>query len=167
MKKAIVFIGSAGVLGVAFLMVIFLAANRPAGDKEALAAADNLLTAGHLNEAIALYEQLAGQGQESSALYFNLGNAYYRQGNLTAAQNAYQQAAALAPRDADIDHNLTLVEQELGVSQPAGTLLDRFNPGWLAANEIALLTLAAWYGVSILLLFVRLMKKSGGWQTAN
>ncbi|MEZ4519126.1 MAG: tetratricopeptide repeat protein [Chloroflexota bacterium] len=38
------------------------------------------LESGHTTEAIEIYEQLIAAGARDSALYYNLGNAYYRQG---------------------------------------------------------------------------------------
>jgi tetratricopeptide (TPR) repeat protein len=58
-----------------------------------------------------LYEQILGTGNESAQLYFNLGNAFYKQGdNLRAILN-YERARRLAPRNADIDFNLKIANQ--------------------------------------------------------
>src|SRR4029077_10622714 len=51
--------------------------------------------------AVAAYQELDRQGLVSADLTFNLGNAYYRQGNLGRAIWAYERAAALDPDDED------------------------------------------------------------------
>ena len=58
-----------------------------------------------------LYEQILGTGNESAQLYFNLGNAFYKQGdNLKAILN-YERAKRLSPRNQDIDFNLKIANQ--------------------------------------------------------
>jgi len=152
MKKVVLLTGSALALGLTFLVVILLSSMRPTLDTEALAVADRLLAAGNPQEALAIYQQLSDQGQPSSALYFNMGNAHYQQGDLPAAYAAYLQSLDLAPRDADIRHNLALVEQQLSAnpSPDAELLMDRLPLSWLTTNEVALLGLAVWYVVCFL-----------------
>jgi len=57
-------------------------------------------------EAIALYERVRDSGVESPALYYNLGNAYYRSQRVGMARLWYEKALRSDPRDADIKHNL-------------------------------------------------------------
>src|SRR5207253_531996 len=52
------------------------------------------------------YEELDRQGLVSADLAFNLGNAYYRQGNLGRAIWAFERAATLDPDDEDTRYNL-------------------------------------------------------------
>jgi tetratricopeptide (TPR) repeat protein len=56
--------------------------------------------------AVAAYEELDRQGLVSADLAFNLGDAYYRQGNLGRAIWAFERAAALDPDDDDTRYNL-------------------------------------------------------------
>jgi len=64
--------------------------------------------AGRYDRAAGEYEAILHQGYVSAEVYFNLGNAYYRQNKLGAAILAYERAARLHPGDADIQHNLRL-----------------------------------------------------------
>jgi tetratricopeptide (TPR) repeat protein len=57
-------------------------------------------------EAIELYTAIMDQGLESSSLYFNLGNAYFKSGDLGHATLFYLRASRLAPADDDIRDNL-------------------------------------------------------------
>lgn len=62
---------------------------------------------GRYGDAIALYEQLLDGGRTRSAVYYNLGNAYLRSGDLGHAIAAFLEASALNPRDQDTEANLT------------------------------------------------------------
>ncbi len=70
---------------------------------------NDLYRAGQYDRAATEYENILKQGYVSAAVYFNLGNAYYRQNRLGLAILAYERAARLAPGDADIRHNLRLL----------------------------------------------------------
>ena len=58
---------------------------------------------------------LALQGDDSLAqrAYYNLGNTLYYQGRLEEAVGAYESAIELDPEDADAQHNLAFVKEEL------------------------------------------------------
>ena len=56
-------------------------------------------------QAIKDYESLLHSGV-SASLYYNLGNAYYRTGNITKAILNYERAALLEPGNSDIRFNL-------------------------------------------------------------
>jgi len=60
-------------------------------------------------EAIKEYQRILGLGYESSALYYNLGNSYVKQGRLPEAALNYEKALRLAPRDRDIQANYSYV----------------------------------------------------------
>lgn len=59
-------------------------------------------------EAIQAYEQILAQEYVSAELHYNLGNAYYKMGNLSASILNYERALKLAPNDEDIQFNLRL-----------------------------------------------------------
>jgi tetratricopeptide (TPR) repeat protein len=61
---------------------------------------------GDYSAAIAAYEQLDRHGVVSSDLYYNLGVAYFRQGQLGRAIWAFERAAALDPEADDARFNL-------------------------------------------------------------
>ncbi len=58
--------------------------------------------------AIASYRQLIHQGFQSSELYFNLGNAYYKTDSIANAILYYEKSKKLAPTDEDVIANLKL-----------------------------------------------------------
>ena len=65
-------------------------------------------------ESIALYEALIGQGithnKVSAQLYYNLGNAYFRDNQLGKAILNYERALLLDPGDGDVRHNLRFAQ---------------------------------------------------------
>ena len=54
------------------------------------------------NGALDMYEKLLGQGYEHSDLYYNLGNAYYRQNQIGQSIWAYHKALKIEPRNKDL-----------------------------------------------------------------
>jgi tetratricopeptide (TPR) repeat protein len=64
-------------------------------------------------QASQLYEQILVTGFKNSQIYYNLGNAYYRQGRLGYAILNYRRAQRLMPRDEDLKANLKLVKEEI------------------------------------------------------
>ncbi len=54
------------------------------------------------------YQKIINMGYEGTSLYYNLGNAYYREGKLGYAILNYEKALKLSPGDDDIIHNLTI-----------------------------------------------------------
>lgn len=116
---------------------------------EASAAYDN----NRLPDAIAGWEKLLDEGQVLPEVLFNLGNAYYRNGQLGPAIRAYRQAERLAPRDPDIRANLGFAAQTAGITLPVlhpvtGRLLDVSRAEWMKAAGLLygllFLSLAVW-----------------------
>jgi tetratricopeptide (TPR) repeat protein len=64
-------------------------------------------------KAIELYESILAEGTYSLALYYNLGNAYYRNGNVAKAILYYERALKIAPADQQILQNLSIVRSQL------------------------------------------------------
>lgn len=119
-----------------------------------------MLTANQLYEnanyvdSVNAYQQLVGQGYTNSRLYYNLGNAYYKRGDLGRALVNYLRAQRLSPRDADVKANLELarsqtVERFDPTSAPLFTRLSIVSFPWMTFNETALATVATWYFLAI------------------
>ena len=66
---------------------------------------------GNYQQAIIDYKELI-ETTKSPELYYNLGNAYYRCGNITQAIIAYERAQKLSPGDRDIRFNLQFVQSK-------------------------------------------------------
>jgi tetratricopeptide (TPR) repeat protein len=63
---------------------------------------------GEYAKAIEKYNQIINTGVENSELYFNLGYAYYKSGELAKAILNFERAKLLSPNDKDINYNLEL-----------------------------------------------------------
>jgi tetratricopeptide (TPR) repeat protein len=68
--------------------------------------AEQLYAATNYPRAIAAYAAALSNGYQAGGVYFNLGNAYYRNGQLGRAIAAYQRAHRLLPRNSDVVANL-------------------------------------------------------------
>ena len=60
-------------------------------------------------EGIEVYENILSEGWESSNLYYNLGNAYFRQNQIGQSIWSYHKALKMDPRNLDLTHNLEIV----------------------------------------------------------
>jgi tetratricopeptide (TPR) repeat protein len=146
------------------LMVLFLTnqtlllAKPSVTASDAMSTANQLYDAGQFSQAAQSYQQLVDQGFADSALFYNLGNAYFKQADYGRAILYYRRAEQLAPRDADIKANLELartqiVDQSPEIETQEGLLssVGRWTQQWLTVNELAISVLGVW------VLFVFLM----------
>lgn len=68
---------------------------------------------GFFENAVSLYEKVVDQGYASSELYYNLGNAYFKSGEIPLAILNYERAKRLDPSNEDIDHNLQVANTRI------------------------------------------------------
>jgi tetratricopeptide (TPR) repeat protein len=64
--------------------------------------------AGNYQAAIADFEEIIASGYKNSAVYFNLGNCYYKQQEFAKSILNYERAKKYDPLDEDISYNLKL-----------------------------------------------------------
>ncbi|CAI8232864.1 MAG: Uncharacterised protein [SAR116 cluster bacterium] len=57
------------------------------------------------------YENILKGGYESEAIYYNLGNAYYKQNNIAKSIYFFEKALLRAPNDSDILKNLAFAKK--------------------------------------------------------
>ncbi len=79
-----------------------------------LAEADSAYSKDNFNQAVELYNSAIAQGERSADVYYNLGNAYYRQGHPGKAIVAYERALRIDPANDDVRANLAFVRTQLG-----------------------------------------------------
>jgi hypothetical protein len=60
--------------------------------------------------AIQQWKKIIDNGEHSAAVYFNLGNAYYKLNDIGPSIYYYEKALQLAPNDSDIKNNLAFAE---------------------------------------------------------
>jgi tetratricopeptide (TPR) repeat protein len=114
--------------------------------------ANTSFESGNYHAAISQYESILATNGYSAAVLFNLGNAYYRDGQLGAAILNFERAQVLAPRDANIELNLNLARQKAGVSTPKSSEWEQWarilSPNTLAwIGAIALITICLTLGL--------------------
>lgn len=71
--------------------------------------AAELYTNGNYEEASAKYEYLLNSGINNHIIYYNLGNCYFKLGQLGKCILFYRKAQKLKPADSDINFNLNFV----------------------------------------------------------
>ncbi|WP_418982062.1 SH3 domain-containing protein [Alistipes sp.] len=89
------------------------AAGRPAAENTPERLWDEAGTAyinGNYHGAVEAYEELASRGLSSAKLFYNLGNAYFKEDRIGKAVLYYRRALRLAPGSDDIRYNLSVVE---------------------------------------------------------
>jgi tetratricopeptide (TPR) repeat protein len=75
--------------------------------------ANDLFTKKEYHEALALYQELVSRGVQNPLLYYNLGNTYFKIGNMGNAVLFLERARRLKPFDRDIRANLNYVRSQL------------------------------------------------------
>lgn len=109
--------------------------------------------------AIGEYNKILRAGFESPELYYNLGNAYFRNGQLGLAIANYTRGRRLSPRDDDIRANLEFAHQfaidKIEISEEA-IILDYINNFFdsFSINEITVVTFIL-YILTVLVILVR------------
>lgn len=73
--------------------------------------ADAEYAKGNYQQAVVDYQDLLKVGK-SSELYYNLGNSYYKLGNVTQSIIAYERALRIDPSDGDVKYNLEFVRSK-------------------------------------------------------
>lgn len=75
--------------------------------------ANALYEAGQYDSAKLQYAQIINSGHESFTLYYNMGNASYKTGDIPTAIFYYEKALKLNPNDGDALFNLQLAESQI------------------------------------------------------
>ena len=124
-------------------------AQEPVSPIEAMLAANQTYETGDYLGAAAGYEAIIRYGVHNSNVYYNLGNAYFKHGDLGRAILNYRRAYRLDPRDTDILTNLTIaraqtVDRLEAADEDTLANLVQFAEEWLTLREAAFLALLLW-----------------------
>lgn len=92
-----------------FICLLFSLAGR---SNELLSKAEKAYDSKKYKEAIESYEKLIAGGFKSYQLYFNLGNAYYRNNDIGKAIYYYELARKVEPNDEDVRINLGIASSK-------------------------------------------------------
>jgi tetratricopeptide (TPR) repeat protein len=124
------------------------------------AAANKFYEQGKFADASAEYEKLLQSGSVSPALLFNLGNAFYKSGQIGRAIGAYRQAERLTPRDPDLRANLHFARNQV---QGPTTQPDRWQR-WLDTLTVNEWTVLAGTGFWLFFGLLALGQWQPAWQ---
>ncbi|HHV04239.1 MAG: SH3 domain-containing protein [Bacteroidales bacterium] len=104
-------------------------------------------------EALDNYLEIESSGRESAALYYNIGNTYYKMRYIAYAILYYEKALRLEPNNPDIIYNLEIArEQCTDRIEPVPTF---FVVDWIRKSH-QLLSSDMWAIVSVILLVLAL-----------
>ena len=116
-------------------------------------------------QAIANYEKALESGFESGPLYYNLGNAYFKQGSLGKAILNYLRGRRLIPWDEDLNANLNYA-RSLITGDAASSRTKWFRRIFLnladsfSLNRITLITVVLYFIGSIMIILLIVTKNS-------
>jgi len=129
-------------------MIMFTTCGGQTTSSAAMAEANRLYEAGQFAGAAVGYQALVDAGAHDGRLYYNLGDAYFKRGDLGRAILNFCRAQRLLPRDGDVAANLRLARAKtLDRIETEDTGIVGFirrAVGWSALDEAAIATLALW-----------------------
>lgn len=120
-------------------------------EKSVIDKANELYTNQQFEESIILYEQLAQKECKTAAIHFNLGNAYFKTGQIARAIASFERAKRLSPKDEDILHNLQFVKSKTKdkISKEGYT-----SPSELMHRWLSFLSALEWRVIAISLFWI-------------
>lgn len=119
------------------------------------AAANSHYNSGEYGKAVSGYTEIIDKGQASANLYYNLGNACLKKGDVGFAVLNYERAMLFAPRDADLRSNLRAARSVMKQKDPLPF-------SYFTVKEYFFLAMSAYYVlifISLIWLFVRGIRK--------
>lgn len=114
--------------------------------------------------ALSCYDSIVATGHRGYKLYYNMGNAYFKSGQIGRSILYYNKALRLAPSDVDTNYNLSVANSF--VKDKIERVPEFFVVGWmrairlaLSSNTWAMVSLAALALALALVLFYLLSQK--------
>lgn len=134
-------------------LLAFACAGPSVAQDAALQEAEVAYTKEDYKTSIQIYEGLLKEQGESAAVYYNLGNAYYKDGQIAPAILNYERALLLQPGDKDIRFNLQLAKaRAVDKIEPAGQFF--LVKGFEAVRDWAATDTWGLIGICAFLLFL-------------
>jgi len=144
------------VAAIIFISVCSLQALSQVLPAEEFAQANKYYERKDYDSAIQSYSAVLKQGKESASLYYNLGNAYFKKGDLGHAILYYMRAKRLDPSDEDIAQNLAFAKQ-FSRLRMEGVELNPINTFMISQVDPYRLTALAWVSSTFFILFILLL----------
>lgn len=132
-----------------FIVVVGVALAQAPSPTDLMAEANDQYERGEYADAAQQYEALIDSGYEDAVLYYNLGNAYFKMGELGRAVLNYLRAEELSPRDADIRTNLEFarartVDRVESGGESLFASVSNVARRWVTVGEMGVLSLLLW-----------------------
>ena len=105
------------------------------------------------DDAIMLYDSISKEGYSSHELYYNLGNAYFKSGDIGKSILYYSRAEVLIPTDGDTKHNIAVVSNY--VKDKIDPIPELFFIKWLGSIRVNITT-NQWAAISLISLTISL-----------
>ncbi|MCF6147849.1 MAG: tetratricopeptide repeat protein [Candidatus Kuenenia sp.] len=113
-----------------------------------------------LEEAALQYEMIISKGFRNGRVYYNLGNTYYRLGEVGKAILNYRKAQRLMPRNAELDANLRLAKNSIEdkeVYHETPAVIQRVLFWFFLMNQNEIITLSVSLYIIVMVLFIALI----------
>lgn len=143
-----------------FLFLLLMIANTTFAQNvdELFKNANDLYKNDKIEEAIRLYEQVEAIGMESSELYYNLGNAYYKLNKVGPSIYNYEKALKRNPLNEDATNNLIFAKRLAldNIEELPKTVFQKINENFLqklSYNQWSIVVVVFSFMASILFLF--------------
>lgn len=115
---------------------------------------------GDFDNAIQFFELTVSGGIANGDIFYNLGNAYYKQGDIGKALLNYRRAMQFIPRDLDLNIQMARVRSLRTTIQTDTThwliFLEQATESVITITELSLITFLIWSVFWIMLAFYRL-----------
>ena len=139
-----------------FILILFSVTAGFAQQTDEFEMANKFFEEKDYDSAIRMYQSVINQGVGSAPLYFNLGNAYFKKGDLGYAILNYMRARRLDPSNEDILHNLEFARRFSRV-QMEGVELNPISSFMSMIVNPYRLNILAWVSSVCFILFVLIM----------
>ncbi|PWB68271.1 hypothetical protein C3F09_11945 [candidate division GN15 bacterium] len=139
-----------------FVLLCLVALTTVAAPKDEFARANEQYKEKQYDAAIAGYQSILTQGYESAPVYFNLGNAYFKKGDLGNAILNYMRARRLDPTDDDIKGNLEFARRLTSV-QMEGVTINPINSFFESITSSYRLSTLAWLSSLLFIIVIALL----------
>ena len=134
-----------------FCLMLYAAQLFAADSSQQMQQALSLYNNAQYTQAAVMYEAILKTEQQSAALYYNLGNCYYRLKQTAPAVLNYERALQLSPNNTNIQHNLALANER--VTQKTDVLPQlTIMQVWLRCCN--LLNTNAWATIALLFMWI-------------
>ncbi len=134
-------------LFVGFIMIHFLTVSAQNSPEKLFEDGNTAYNEGDFTKAVSFYEQTLEMGQHSAALYFNLGNSYYRLNKVAESIYYFEKAKQLDPDNEDIIVNGAFAQN---MTLDAIEAIPKSQLAQIQQSVFSLFSLATWSRITLL-----------------